>query len=81
VVKIEVAHGGITAVDLLSKTREARSSGKRGDVEEECTRLGLGMYVAQQIVMAHGGQMHTDSNDGAGTRFTIELPRDMEPAP
>jgi len=37
--------------------------------------LGLGLYITQQIVLAHGGSVDVTSSDDAGTRFTITLPR------
>ena len=74
-VHLEVSHRGIHSAGLLATTMEARAAGKRVDVEEECTRLGLGMYIAHQIVLAHGGQMHTESGEDTGTRFDITLPR------
>jgi signal transduction histidine kinase len=36
--------------------------------------LGLGLFIAQEIVRAHGGHIHLDSEPGRGTRFAIELP-------
>jgi PAS domain S-box-containing protein len=36
--------------------------------------LGMGLYVACQIVLAHGGTIHADSHLGAGSRFVVELP-------
>jgi PAS domain S-box-containing protein len=40
--------------------------------------LGLGLYIARQIVDAHGGSIRVDSEPAAGTTFVVELPR--EPA-
>ncbi|HEX8395737.1 MAG TPA: ATP-binding protein [Longimicrobium sp.] len=37
--------------------------------------LGLGLYIAERIVRAHGGSIHVDSSDEAGTTFLVRLPR------
>jgi signal transduction histidine kinase len=37
--------------------------------------LGLGLFIAREIVVAHGGTMAVTSDAVAGTRFTIWLPR------
>jgi PAS domain S-box-containing protein len=37
--------------------------------------LGMGLYIARQIVEAHGGSIRAESELGAGTSFTVELPR------
>ena len=36
--------------------------------------LGLGLYITDQIVRAHGGSILAES-DTAGTRFRVTLPR------
>jgi signal transduction histidine kinase len=40
--------------------------------------LGLGLYVARQIVEAHRGSVAVSSAPGAGSTFTVQLPRDAE---
>jgi len=44
------------------------------------TGTGLGLFVSQRIVKAHGGTMVLDSEEGKGTCFTIRLPMWKEAA-
>jgi signal transduction histidine kinase len=37
--------------------------------------LGLGLYIVDRIVGAHGGHIDVDSSDEKGTTFTVRLPR------
>ena len=36
--------------------------------------LGLGLYIAHEIVAAHGGSIRAERAAGEGTRFIVELP-------
>ncbi|MDY0225336.1 MAG: ATP-binding protein [Desulfomicrobium apsheronum] len=36
---------------------------------------GLGLYIANDVVHQHGGQIHVDSTPGEGTEFRVVLPR------
>lgn len=36
--------------------------------------LGLGLYISQQLVMAHGGTLGVNSQPGQGAHFTVTLP-------
>jgi signal transduction histidine kinase len=37
--------------------------------------VGLGLYIARQIAIAHGGAIEVTSDETAGTAFTVRLPR------
>jgi PAS domain S-box-containing protein len=43
--------------------------------------LGLGLYVAHQIVTAHGGSIRVDAADGPGALLVVELPLNSRTVP
>ena len=46
----------------------------------KATGTGLGLSVSYTIIREHGGTVHTESEPGRGTTFTISLPVMSEPA-
>jgi len=38
--------------------------------------LGLGLFIARQIVEAHGGTIRLEGAEASGSTFTVELPRE-----
>ncbi|MBB3102947.1 hybrid sensor histidine kinase/response regulator [Azomonas macrocytogenes] len=47
---------------------------ERGDGSENSAGLGLGLFIADQIVKAHGGRIEVQSTEGQGARFCVILP-------
>ena len=43
------------------------------------TSLGIGMFIAREIVNAHNGSIGVESNEAEGTTFRITLPRRLPP--
>jgi PAS domain S-box-containing protein len=37
--------------------------------------LGLGLYIAREVVIAHGGTIEVESHADTGTQFTVRMPR------
>lgn len=42
------------------------------------TSLGLGLFIAREITVAHGGRINVESNSMKGTVFTVTLPKSSE---
>jgi signal transduction histidine kinase len=43
--------------------------------ERASTSLGLGLYIAKKITVAHEGSISVESLDPTGTTFTVVIPR------
>jgi signal transduction histidine kinase/CheY-like chemotaxis protein len=56
-----------TLFDPFRRAAHGKSAGTRG--------LGLGLFIAHQIVLAHGGRLTVTSTETDGTRFSFALPR------
>jgi signal transduction histidine kinase len=53
---------------MKGKDTSGRAAGATGN-------LGLGLYIAERIVSAHGGRIDVQSAEADGTTFTVHLPR------
>jgi signal transduction histidine kinase len=42
--------------------------------------VGLGLFIVDRIVSAHGGRVVVESERGRGTTFTVTLPRQIQAA-
>ena len=71
-VTIEVCNAG-PAIEpaLIKRLFDPLSSRK---AQSDNSHLGLGLYIAQQIALAHGGTVQAESSADAGTRFPVRLP-------
>ncbi|UGQ45876.1 sensor histidine kinase [Massilia endophytica] len=52
-----------------------RLSGARDSAPRDRMSLGIGLFIAREIVHAHGGSVEVQSNITDGTTFTVTLPR------
>lgn len=48
---------------------------ERGRSERKGSGLGLGLFITEQIVVAHGGSIAVESSPGEGAAFVITLPK------
>lgn len=69
---LSVANAGSIPADVLPKIFDPFRGGQRKPGQNE--GLGLGLYIVQQIVHAHGGSIEVDSKDGR-TVFRVTIPR------
>jgi PAS domain S-box-containing protein len=79
---LEVHNAGSVPPGVLPVLFEPFRSGVNSK-EEHSNGLGLGLFISQQIVLAHCGTITVSSSSAEGTLFVVRLPRNphrLEPA-
>jgi two-component system sensor kinase FixL len=71
--RIEVADGGV-GIDA-SEAERIFGRFERAAPAQHYPGLGLGLYVAREIVEAHGGRIRARGQHGKGAVFSVEIPR------
>jgi signal transduction histidine kinase len=61
--------------DAMKKIFEPMNRQPAQHGEKHAAGLGLGLYIAREIVTAHGGTIAVASAEQKGTTFTVQLPR------
>jgi two-component system, sensor histidine kinase and response regulator len=72
-VVINVVNSGTIPPDLLPQLFDPFRGSRRQTGRAE--GLGLGLYIVQQIVLAHGGRVDVQSGNDNRTAFVVRIPR------
>jgi len=62
-------------LDGIFNPMKERGQGASPSARTPTGNLGLGLFIAERIVHAHGGRIEVESSETAGTTFTVHLPR------
>jgi signal transduction histidine kinase len=71
-------HGAVIPADRLDgifNPMKASSQPRKPSAQGPTGNLGLGLYIAERIVHAHGGRIDVESSEAQGTTFAVHLPR------
>ncbi len=53
---------------------------RAGNVSQQSSGFGIGLYVVHEIVQRHGGRIEVESTEGQGTTVRVVLPLHAEAA-
>jgi signal transduction histidine kinase len=70
--RVDVADNGI-GISLENQKRIFQQF-ERVSAKHAVAGLGLGLFISDQIVAAHGGTITVDSEEGKGSLFRVKLP-------
>jgi signal transduction histidine kinase len=78
-VALTIHNGGLAIprdrLDGIFNPMKIRQGPRKPSAHGPTGNLGLGLYIAERIVDAHGGRIDVQSSEERGTTFTIILPR------
>jgi signal transduction histidine kinase len=75
-IRLETTNAGpAIPAEVLPHIFEPGRRGTGGRGRKESTGLGLGLFIVEQIVLAHGGTIAVRSSAEEGTTFSVSLPR------
>jgi signal transduction histidine kinase len=72
-VQVGIWNRGVVPAALLPRLFEPMAGGQRR--RDKSQGLGLGLFISNQIVRAHGGRLEVRSSEAEGTTITALLPR------
>ena len=73
-VRVEVTNQGVIPPEVLPVVFEPLNH-LAGNLKRGSSGLGLGLYITEQVVLAHGGRIQVASDEAQGTRVVVHLPR------
>ncbi len=77
-VRLRVENPGTIPAEVLPTLFEAFKEAAARKAGEKKAGLGLGLFIAREIVGAHGGEIRAHSSEGR-TVFEVTLPREARP--
>lgn len=73
---LSVHNEGAIPPDVVAAVFDPLPRGEdENQIQNETTRLELGLFITRGIVTAHGGKIAVKSSEEEGTAFTVHLPR------
>lgn len=74
-VRIQVHNEGAIEPSEIKYIFDPLHRGRKTRQQDNPGGLGLGLYIAERIALAHGGSIDVTSSEAAGTEFVVHLPR------